>query len=42
MGTSLGEGKLIGLVCLGFMESTIVGYLMPNPVNTYILSIYDF
>ena len=30
------------LVWLGFYGiSTIVGYLMPNPLYTYILDIYD-
>ena len=26
---------------LGFMASSIVGYLMQNPLYTYILNIYD-
>ena len=30
------------MVCFGFYGIlTIEGYLMPNPVYTYILSIYD-
>ena len=28
---------------IGFYDiSTIAGYLMPNPLHTYILNIYDF
>ena len=38
--------KRIYLVCLVWLVefygiSTIVGYLMPNPLHTYILNIYD-
>ena len=35
---------LIGLGWVGLFfygKSTIIGYLMPNPVYTYILNIYD-
>ena len=37
---------MIGLVRLGrvgldFYISTVVGYLMPNPLYTYLLNIYD-
>ena len=35
--------KYIGFGLLGFYGiSTIVGYLMPNPLYTNILNIYDF
>ena len=34
--------KYIGFDLVGFYGiSTIVGYLMPNPLYTYILDIYD-
>ena len=34
--------KYIGFTLVGFYGiSTIVGYLMPNPLYTYILNIYD-
>ena len=34
--------KYIGFGLVGFYGiSTIVGYLMPNPLYTYILNIYD-
>ena len=34
--------RYIGFVLVGFYGiSTIVGYLMPNPLYTYILDIYD-
>ena len=34
--------KCIGFCLVGFYGiSTIVGYLMPNPLYTYILNIYD-
>ena len=38
--TSLSQRILIGLVQF-YGISTIVGYLMPNPVFTYTLDIYD-
>ena len=35
--------KYIWFVWVGFYGiSTIAGYLMPNPLYTYILNIYDF
>ena len=35
-------GKVVWLSWFGFYGiSTIVGYLMPNPLYTYILNIYD-
>ena len=34
--------KYIGFGLVGlYGKSTIIGYLMPNPLNTYILNIYD-
>ena len=43
--TSKSPGEPIGLVWFGlvwfYRISTIVGYLMPNPLYTYILNIYD-
>ena len=34
--------KYIGFCFIGFYGiSTIVGYLMPDPLNTHILDIYD-
>ena len=34
--------KYIGFGLVGFYGiSTIVGYLIPNPLNTYILNTYD-
>ena len=34
------ENKWLGFI-LFYGISTIVGYLMPNPLYTYILNIYD-
>ena len=34
--------KYIGFALVGFYGIlTIVGYLMPNPIYTYILNVYD-
>ena len=38
---SIIKKKIIFIFCGGYGISNIVGYLTPNPVYTYIYSIYD-